>query len=423
MTPSREALHALDETLDALGLGSSTRPPWTQAWAASQAALRTDAVPFLQPAYVEAQGRRLGMAATLQKALVDGLALFRRQPLLRRLAWHCHYTFFRGASFAPEVAHHWPRLPAALGEAAPLFYAYVYLSGVPALLAYHHRLGVALDVSLDTLSDLALWIEDYHTKHGTWGLSEIRWLRRHFAGRLYKLGRLQFERDRYPFAYHAFLHRHDRRILVFAGTGMRFRADGLTDGTHGRHDPAAWTASLHRTSTAITGHPIHPLGYAQRDTVTLATDTWEEILKKDGPTLAVHIPATGPLAFEACGASFAQAMGFFPRHFPDHPVYAFTCSSWLLDPQFEAHLPATANIVRFLREWYLTPQPAADDAQTLERVFGTPGPDLDAWPRRTALQRAVVRHMKAGGRFRMGAGLMFPQALAWGSQVFRSPTM
>ena len=99
---------------------------------------------------------------------------------------------------------------------------------------------------------------------------------------------------------------------------------------------------------------------------------------------------------------------------------AVTCSSWLLDPQFEDWLKPESNIVRFLREWYLAPRPGANDGQTFERIFGGPVDDINTAPRDSSLRRAILDHMKAGGRWRSTASVIFPEDINWGAQVYRN---
>ena len=108
-----------------------------------------------------------------------------------------------------------------------------------------------------------------------------------------------------------------------------------------------------------------------------------------------------------------MAVDFFAYHFPDYAFRAFDCYSWMLDAQLEDHLPPDSNIARFLGGFYLFPVPGANDAQTIERVFGfgIEKLDLDAAPQDTSLRRAVVSHMRNGGHWRGGGGVMFPQDL------------
>ena len=119
----------------------------------------------------------------------------------------------------------------------------------------------------------------------------------------------------------------------------------------------------------------------------------------DDRALRLHIPRSGPLTPESCDASFRRAREFFPLHFSYEPYDAVTCTSWLLDPTLADYLPEESNIVRFQRRF--EPMPGEYDAgeDVLRFVFGTLTTPLDELPTRTVLQRAVVAHLKAGGRW------------------------
>ncbi|NUT45729.1 MAG: DUF5596 domain-containing protein [Saccharothrix sp.] len=127
-----------------------------------------------------------------------------------------------------------------------------------------------------------------------------------------------------------------------------------------------------------------------------------------GDTLGLHVPESGPLTPQAVDASLDEARAFFPRHFPDERHTMFSCGSWLLDPQLLEYLPEDSNIVRFQQRFELEPyeQPEGIDAdvEVLRFVFRTLTTPLDQLPRRTALQRAAVDHLKAGRHWRWRRG-------------------
>jgi hypothetical protein len=131
------------------------------------------------------------------------------------------------------------------------------------------------------------------------------------------------------------------------------------------------------------------------------------------------------MAHDQCGESFRRAMDFFPRHFPEYEIRAFTCNSWLMDHQFSKYLSPKSNIVRFLSEYYLFPfkAPSAEqDARFFHLAFGRPLEelDLDTEPQKTSLQRAIVQHVKSGGQWHSGGGVIFPEEVSdWGAQPYR----
>ncbi|GIM65730.1 hypothetical protein Aau02nite_19280 [Amorphoplanes auranticolor] len=124
--------------------------------------------------------------------------------------------------------------------------------------------------------------------------------------------------------------------------------------------------------------------------------------------IGLHIPEAGPLTPEAVTASLDDARAFFPRHFPEERYTAFSCGSWLLDPQLREYLPEDSNIVRFQRRFelepYAEPEGLDADVEALRFVFRTLSTPLEKLPRRTTLQRAIVDHLKAGRHWRWRQG-------------------
>jgi hypothetical protein len=129
---------------------------------------------------------------------------------------------------------------------------------------------------------------------------------------------------------------------------------------------------------------------------------------RGGTAIGLHIPESGPLTPAAVDDSLDRARAFFPRHFPDEHYTAFSCGSWLLDPQLREYLPPDSNIVRFQQRFelepYVAPEGLDGDAEVLRFVFRTLTTPLDQLPRRTVLQRAVVDHLRAGRHWRWRSG-------------------
>ncbi len=425
----------LNQALAALNLPPAAGELWRESWPASQAAFDPGRMSFLSPEFVADTCRTLDISAETRDLLLGSLALFDRRPLLKRLAWHCHCLLFppEANSPAPRPApsdrarvSDWPRVPRELGEPATMFYALVALSGAPGAIQLHRTRGIPPAITVDTLSDLELWIKEYRTRHGMPGFDELGWLSNHLSGHLYKLGRLQFNFEFWEHDFHVFRNRKTRQALMLTGSQYPFRADGQFSNADGGDNTAPdWVSTFREPRPAvIRGNPVSPLGHALPGVVELAMTDWEPIFRRGDPALGVHIPATGPMTPAECGDSFRQACRFFPEYFPDRPWKAFTCTSWLQDPQFERYLPESSNIVRFLREMHLLPVAGANATQHYQRGFGIrfehlPPERIDEAPQNTSLQKILVRHVKAGGRWRMGGGVLFPEDLDWGAQVYR----
>ena len=131
----------------------------------------------------------------------------------------------------------------------------------------------------------------------------------------------------------------------------------------------------------------------------------------ESPVLSVHIPASGPLAPEDCARSFAEAAGFFPRHYPDRAVRGLVCYSWLLDPALADYLPAQSNIVSFQRRFDVFALPVADDAP-FRALFPEAWSDPRSAQPRTALQSALRDHLLAGHRWAVHGGVLREHSLS-----------
>ena len=53
--------------------------------------------------------------------------------------------------------------------------------------------GISREITVATLKDINIWLDNYEKTFGEIGLKEFAWLFNHYTGRLFRLGRLQFE--------------------------------------------------------------------------------------------------------------------------------------------------------------------------------------------------------------------------------------
>jgi hypothetical protein len=239
----------------------------------------------------------------------------------------------------------WPRLPAALGVEGGCFHLHLYLAALPAVQAWHGAHGVPEDISWASLADLGRHVAIQRLVTGTTGIDEPWWMMLHLRGLLLEIGRLQY-------------------IAYQVGIG-----------------------------------PQHPPGWLEPSESEQLGDGF----RTGDPTLAVHIPAGGRLEPAACEASYAQAKRFYDSRFPSPTRRVATCSSWLLDDQLAAYLPAGSNILAFARPYHLTSTWIDGDQNVLGFVFFKRARDPGDEPR-TPVERAVVDHLAGGGHFRWRTG-------------------
>lgn len=390
-------------------------------WDSSQKTMPSGKLPFLVHDAIAGNCAVVGLDEEAIPYLQSAADRIAADPDLARLVWHCHYLLCHSRSYSHYDCRSWPSLEEHLGKWEGAFYLLIALSGVPQAQAFHRSRGVPEQVMRDTYSDTVLWARDYKERHGVWGVTThiLAWLFNHLSGELFRIVRLQFIHRPYRQKLHAFRNRVTRKVMVLAGEGIRYRGDGQLDGTGGEYDPdTGWTSRFTIDQRSVTGTPIHPAGFALSSEVTLPLDEWEHILMPGDYIIEVHIPGRSRMDFDDCGRSFRQAADFFPRYFPDRPFKAFCCGSWLLNTQFQDMLPADSNIVRVQREYYLFPT-LSGGRSGFTRIFRENYKDLSIAPRDTTLRRAVLDHLQAGGYLRGGGGLIFPEDLNWGEQVYR----
>jgi len=73
------------------------------------------------------------------------------------------------------------------------FGAFVCTIAIEEMEKFYLSKGIPLEIFLATIGDLGIWINHHYNCFGEWGLSSFGWFRLHFQGKIFQLGRLQFE--------------------------------------------------------------------------------------------------------------------------------------------------------------------------------------------------------------------------------------
>ena len=234
-------------------------------------------------------------------------------------------------------------MPALPPAEPPILAAQVILAAIDDIRACHRELGVADDISWETLAHLGRAMAGYRESHGHAGIHLTFWDWLRYRGWLYQVGRLE--------------------------------------------------VTVYRLRT----HPKEagPLFWYDDETA----ERLELPFRIGDPAVSLHVPAGDPLDPEACD----EALGRMRSGFPGRRVA--TCTSWLLDDQLAEYLPEDSRIVRFQRRFDLVPGARDDDEAMLNAVFGRGrARELDLLPRMTTLQQAVIDHLSAGRHWRMRTG-------------------
>ena len=412
-----------NDVLRALG-----EPPDTgnvaQSWEESQAVFPSDTPAPLVDANWRAWREICSFDETIDPVLARAAAKIRESEPLRRLFWHLYWRTF--LSPTPQPASGWPELETALGEDRGAFRLLAAIGFVPLIHANYARLGFPEAAARHTCQQVKHYCEDAYRygNDGRPGVYEgsFGWLRHYTERRYVRIGRLEYWLDPSKQDYHVFRHRRSGAVVALAAPGIRFDAEGYIHSSPDRYrDGEGWTTTFQMDEALATGYVLHPRGMGLNQQVALPLADWECVLKKDDPVLQMHIPSGGGMSPDACRQSLLDARDFFRAHCPNENVRAVTCASWIFSNLLEQILPENANLNQFLRELYLEPRPACG-SDGLWFVFLERGPINPATARRdTSLQRAILRFLEGGGRWRHGGMFLLLDDLdRYGTNIYRA---
>jgi len=392
----------------------------SREWEVSQRSRPTGDLSFLRRDYLADICQTIGIPLAALESLESTAKSVAMNPALSALAWHfCHCLC--NSSYPRTSIAEWPSLEHILPGASSGFYLLTVLAGIDSLRKKYRQRSIGGIEAQETLASVGRVAIAFHGRNNRWGLSldNLRWLAIHLRCELFELGRLQFQIGTYRGPARAFRHRHRGTVIGLSEGGLSHRQDGQRNGAGGvKEGVGVWESVLEFKDEGVFGHPITPTGRALADKILLASTEWEQILAPGDKVLHLHIPATGKLDFRECAESFRRSSIFFPRHFPEFDFVAYTCNSWLLDPQLEGLLPPDSNLVRFLSEFYLYPILSAGQ-EGLRRVFGYVPEDPARAPQDTTLQREMREHLLKGGHWRGAGGFIMRRDLDWGKRVYR----
>jgi len=231
------------------------------------------------------------------------------------------------------------------------------------------------------------------------------WMRFFVEGKLFRIGRFEYMTlpETIQFAPHIFRHRESGKVIALCRDDWKFDCGGWRLWRDYPDEKPYFTASLQETDEFICGTPVDPAGFAEVDrTVTLRKDEFEPLWRDGDLVPDIHIPPGGNMHRELCRSSLEDAVSFFEKYFHCTPK-AFTCFSWILNPDLGGLLP-DSNMARFMREVYLTPF-SGSSLSGLYFVFGKEDKDWSNYPAENSVQRAFHtlrkenKRLKTGGMF------------------------
>jgi len=405
-------MKTVEDVLNALNLDGGFVPLLDAGWRESMAACPSDAPFFTDWKFLAEQSALAGIGEEVLLPLSEVAERIRAEEPLRLLAWHAHHTLCRGSAVSSLA--HWPELNRVLGENCGIFYLIIGLSAIPVFAQTYRKLGIPEEYVAASTKWLGGTVDIYRSAHGGrpgHTRSQLHWMRNYIDGKLFRIGRFEFMNQLHPDSPAVFVYRSrtSGQVMALAAAGTACSADGFVLYEDQERREAAFVTRLTRDADTVSGNPVLPQGIILDRTVQLPSAEWENVLKPGDFTPGIHIPGGGAMTPEACRESLKEALRFYAAYFPEKPVKAFVCSSWIFNPDWE-HLLPDSNLTKFLRSCYLYPQ-RSNGREGLFFLFGKDYGDTSEYPRDNSARRAMLNILESGGRLRREGMFFLPEEL------------
>lgn len=120
------------------------------------------------------------------------------------------------------------------------------------------------------------------------------------------------------------------------------------------------------------------------------------IAKPKDRIISIHIPSGGSLDFDQNTSDLKRAEKIVTSCFGEFKL--FYCNSWLLDPTIKTVMGKPTNMVRFADRFTRFPV-KSDGTSVFSYLYNTTDTEnIDDLPENTTMQKAIKKHLLAGGR-------------------------
>lgn len=132
----------------------------------------------LTSGYLDLAGK-IGLSQEAIEAVGEIKLSWERREVLKRLCYLDKRAFYKEV-----LAYEKPRL----------LFLYLYLQFARDLYADFKEQGLSDRVYLDTFHDITIWCDTCYRDYGEYGIEEYDWIYNHISMRLFRIGRLQYEK-------------------------------------------------------------------------------------------------------------------------------------------------------------------------------------------------------------------------------------
>jgi hypothetical protein len=235
---------------------------------------------------------------------------------------------------------------------------------------------------------------------GEVAVSDFPWDMNFYTCSIFLMDRFLFIPYRFADEITMYRNKVTNRVIALRHAGEEFRRDGQVNGINEVYDNAGKFISVWKeTENEIEANPINPMGFVERNSITLAKQEWDITMQQGDTLLALHVPSGPGYTPERLKNSMVLALEFYDTYFPELRIRGFWSESWLYDSRLSLILdPETSNIIKVQRQFYLYPIHEGDGMLRYE-AFGDWKADPEKIELKTSLQKAAAAYMRTGARF------------------------
>ncbi|MBO4345318.1 MAG: DUF5596 domain-containing protein [Victivallales bacterium] len=377
-----------------------------EKWNSVMSSFTADSVAFLADGAWRAAREQTGNPQSLDDALARVAAAVLNDAKLAAMFWFAYSYHVYPKGVIKDRIRGLP-IPTPLGDDKGVFYLLVALCFVPHIWENHRAHGIPAEITLNTLkkfNEHPLW---YKATYGEDGLTSghLCWLAHYMHSPLCRLDRLEFWPQPSCLQYNAWRRKSDGTMVVFPNDGLEFTEGGTQFNQFDAQDRPTWKAVYAEDEKTIRGTPFSPAGVAVNRVIELNKSEWENTYRPGDNVAAMHIPFGGGLTPERAFKSFSAVQPFFSKYYPELPFRMIQCVSWIMGKHLEHILPPEANLLNLQHNLYMMPHPSNlyGGLSFLFPKLDEVNPDLDSAPQDNSLRRGIIKFLKNGGRWRIGA--------------------
>lgn len=313
--------------------------------------------------------------------------IVRNSPALCHVIWHLHFALFRSETF--HIFNDIP-LPAPFAdrEDLGLFYRIIAMSNYPLLEKAYAKLGIPhsyLDNIFATYTPIPSKFG--HTANGRYGLGAraLYWGRRLLEGKIFQVGRLQYEIQEGVIPGGPFLFRgKNGDDVLIAPPRWRYDKNGVRLNDY--DESAAVITTFEDAGSFYKGRELLK-NYQLGEEITLSKEEYSPLLRQGDLVLDIHIPTGGKMTPSAVKESLKGALEFF-RTYLKREVKLFICSSWILNYRWQELIPES-NIAAFQKMGYGYQWPHREGLDGLSFIFGRADGDPATYPVCNSMQKVM----------------------------------